>query len=410
MPDEIYTVQQVTQALQKMIEETAPPLWVEGEVSDFRESRARHWYFSLKDAHAQLPIVVWKLNALRNLHAQPKDGDQIRVFGELGIYPQGGEYQLQGRQIHHVGQGSMNAALDRLKEELRREGLFSDKRKKPLPKHPAAVGVVTSPRGSVVQDILTVTFQRYPIARIAVYPVAVQGKNAPREIVHALQMLNRLDEVDVIILGRGGGAAEDLSAFNDEAAARAVAESRIPIISAVGHETDVSLTDLAADLRASTPSSAAEAAVPDKAALLQELIVSGERLSQAMLERLRSARQKVSELKRALSPARQRLQLRNRAQRVDELARRLEAAVRAALGAERSRLKSQVAALNALSPLAALERGYSVCFNAENEAMRDADTAQPGDPLRIRLHRGEIMAAVESVHTAESETADRENR
>ena len=403
MEDPIYTVRQVTQALQELLEEAVPPLWVEGEVSNFRASQAGHWYFTLTDAQAQLPVVMWRLAAMRNQHVRPEDGALIRARGELTVYQQGGNYQLQAERVLPVGTGAVVSALEHLREALRKEGLFSEKRKKPLPAFPSVVGVVTSPRGAAVQDILAVIGERYPIAQIVLYPIVVQGANAPPEIVHALRMLNLLDAADVIVIGRGGGSSEDLSAFNEEAVVRAVAESRLPVVSAVGHETDITLTDLAADARAATPSAAAEHVVPDKEALLNELSVCAGRLAKAMNRRIESSRQKLAELKRAVSPKRQRDALQNRMQRVDELAWRLEAAVKAQALQKQNRLQALAGTLNALSPLAVLERGYSVCYDENGTPIRSAETVTPGDPLRIQLRRGEILANATAVRKDEDD-------
>ena len=403
MEDPIYTVRQVTQALQELLEEAVPPLWVEGEVSNFRASQAGHWYFTLTDAQAQLPVVMWRLAAMRNQHVRPEDGALIRARGELTVYQQGGNYQLQAERVLPVGKGAVVSALEHLREALRKEGLFSEKRKKPLPAFPSVVGVITSPRGAAVQDILAVIGERYPIAQIVLYPVVVQGANAPSEIVHALRMLNLLDAADVIVIGRGGGSSEDLSAFNEEAVVRAVAESRLPVVSAVGHETDVTLADLAADARAPTPSAAAERVVPDKEAVLNELSVCAGRLAKAMNRRIESSRQKLAELKRAVSPKRQRDALQNRMQRVDELAWRLEAAVKAQALQKQNRLQALAGTLNALSPLAVLERGYSVCFDENGTPIRSAEAVTPGDALRIQLRRGQILANATAVRKDEDD-------
>lgn len=398
MADPIYTVHQVTQALRQLLEETFPPLWVEGEVSNFRESPAGHWYFTLKDAQAQLPCVMWKNMVIRQ-GFRPATGVQVRVFGTLTIYPQGGNYQIQATRVLPVGQGAFLLAYEQLRDRLAEEGLFDPERKRALPRFPRHVGIITSARGAAVRDILNVLARRFSSVRVTVYPVLVQGDEAAGQIARAIDMMNRVSDADVLIVGRGGGSIEDLWAFNDEGLVRAIVASRIPVVSAVGHEVDYTLSDFAADVRAPTPSAAAELVVPDRIALLREIASLRDRMGEATQNRLRLARQNVNRLSDALSPRRRREDIRLRAQHIDELARRLEERIRTRLDRERSRLSGATGALNALSPLATLERGYSICYGTDGAILRSADDTAVGDTVGVRLHRGRLECVVSSRET-----------
>ncbi|MDA1192329.1 MAG: exodeoxyribonuclease VII large subunit [Candidatus Poribacteria bacterium] len=399
MADNVYAVHQITQALQELLEQAVPPLWVEGEVSNFRESQAGHWYFTLRDEIAQMPVVMWKNMTIRHQHMIPVNGALIRVHGSLTIYAQGGNYQIQATRLLPVGQGALQIAFERLRDQLREEGLFEESRKKPIPTLPKHIGVVTSARGAAVRDILNVLARRFPSVRVTVYPAVVQGGQAPSEIVRAIWIANRVGDADVLIVGRGGGSMEDLWAFNSEEVVRAVADSTIPIVSAVGHEVDYTLCDFAADLRAPTPSAAAELVVPDRIALLNGLRSASSRMAESIRSRVRHARRDVERLAFALSPKRQRDAVRQRMQYVDDLARLLESATNARLERQRNRLSRVAASLNALSPLATLERGYAIAFDGNDRVLKDAGDVSSNDAIRVRLDRGELRAIVTNTHT-----------
>ncbi|MAF12694.1 exodeoxyribonuclease VII large subunit [Candidatus Poribacteria bacterium] len=394
MPDDVFTVHGVTEALSELLSEAVPPLWVEGEVSNFSQSQAGHWYFTLRDAKAQLPCVMWKSVAWRFRDMMPETGALVRVYGSLSIYAQGGVYQIQATRLLPVGQGALRIAFERLRDRLRLEGLFDERRKKPIPRFPAEIGVVTSPRGAAVRDIVKVIGGRYPCARVTIYPVVVQGDQAAGEIASAIDLMNLVGEADVLIVGRGGGSMEDLWAFNEEIVARAIAASVIPVVSAVGHEIDFTLADFAADVRAATPSAAAEQVVPDRDALVGEMRGYEARMRESVTSRLRFARQELARLSEALAPRRQLDRVRQRAQRVDDLAGRLEAATRRRAADTRTRLESLAASLNALSPLATLGRGYSICRHADGRIVRDVQHVASGEAIRVRLARGSLGALV----------------
>jgi exodeoxyribonuclease VII large subunit len=396
MADPIYRVHQVTQALRQLLEQSFAPLWVEGEVSNFRESPSGHWYLTLKDEYAQLPCVMWRNLVIRQ-GFRPSTGVQVRVFGTLTIYPHGGTYQIQATRILPVGQGAFLMAFEQLRDRLAAEGLFEPERKRPLPRFPKRIGIVTSPRGAAIRDMLDVLARRYPPVKVTLYPALVQGEEAPSQIIRALDVMNRLGIADVLIVGRGGGSIEDLWAFNDEGVVRAVAGSAIPVISAVGHEIDFTLCDFAADVRAPTPSAAAELAVPDRAALLRELSSLRQRAVEAMTNRLTLGRQEVRRCAVALSPRRRLEEIHHQAQRVDELGRRLEVAVASRVERARSHLATSASALNALSPLATLERGYGIIFDGLGKVVRDATMMRVGEAIRVRLRKGELDARVTGV-------------
>jgi exodeoxyribonuclease VII large subunit len=394
MTDDIFSVEGVTTALRELLSEAIPPLWVEGEVSNFSQSQAGHWYFTLRDAKAQLPCVMWRGTAWRFRDMMPETGSLIRIYGTLSIYAQGGNYQMQATRMLPVGQGALQLAFERLRDRLRLDGLFDESSKRPLPRFPSEIGVVTSPRGAAVRDILKVIGGRYPCVRVTIYPVVVQGDRAASEIASAIDLMNRVGEADVLIVGRGGGSMEDLWAFNEEVVVRAIAASSIPVISAVGHETDFTLADFAADLRAATPSAAAESVVPDRVALGREMQGYETRMRESVLSRLRFARQDIGRMSDALSPRRQLDRVRGRSQRVDELARRLEAATRTRMVDTRSALDALAGSLNALSPLATLGRGYSICRRADGSVVHDTSDVADGDDIRVRLARGSLAARV----------------
>lgn len=394
MRDDVFSVEGVTDALRELLSEAIPPLWVEGEVSNFSQSQAGHWYFTLRDANAQLPCVMWRGTAWRFRDMTPETGSLIRIYGTLSIYAQGGNYQIQATRMLPVGQGALQLAFERLRDRLRLDGLFDESRKQALPRFPSEIGVVTSPRGAAVRDIVKVIGGRYPCARVTIYPVVVQGDRAAAEIASAIDLMNRVGEADVLIVGRGGGSMEDLWAFNEEVVVRAVAASSIPVISAVGHETDFSLADFAADVRAATPSAAAEIVVPDRAALVGEMRGYETRMRESMQSRLRFARQELARMSDALSPRRQLERVRARSQRVDELARRLQGATRSRVADTRSRVEALAGSLNALSPLATLGRGYSICRRADGSVVHAMSDVVPGDAISVRLARGSLTARV----------------
>jgi exodeoxyribonuclease VII large subunit len=416
-------------------------VWVEGEVSNLKLASSGHWYFSLKDEKAQIRAVVWKMDT-RYVRFRPKDGMKVLARGQLRVYPPRGEYQLSVQVLEPLGKGSLQQAFEELKEKLEREGLFDPARKRPLPMLPHRIGVVTSPTGAVLRDILRVLRSRYVNLEVLVYPALVQGDGAAGEIVRGIRALNRLGGLDVIVLARGGGSLEDLWAFNEEAVARAIAASRIPTISAVGHETDFTISDFVADVRAPTPSAAAERVVEAKSDLQARVAALEERRDSALRLRLARVRARVEAAAAHRVFAAERGRIRVQAQKVDGLARRAEAGLarrvercraharrlterleafrfdrqlaarrerlarhsdrltslfRADVERRRAALGRLATSLDGLSPLAVLGRGYALVWDeAGRRLVRDASEVEEGQGLRIRLRRGALRATVDS--------------
>jgi exodeoxyribonuclease VII large subunit len=435
----VLTVSQLTERLRAVVEERFPAVWVEGEISNFRLYGSGHAYFTLKDESAQVRAALFR-NRMRRIRFEPGDGQHVLAFGSLEVYAQRGEYQLVVELLEPRGLGALQLAFEQLKARLSAEGLFAESRKRPLPRFPRRIGIVTSPSGAVVRDILRIIGRRFEGLSIVIAPARVQGDGAAQEIAAGLADLNALGGVDVIIVGRGGGSLEDLWAFNEETVARAIAGSKIPVISAVGHEVDVTIADFVADVRAPTPSAAAELVVREKHALVDGLVDLRGRLERAMRRRLARERERAASLagRRVLTdPARP---LRDLERRVDDAVRRLRHAARAMLarathrvdiataglrahgpfarlatGRQRlahveerltagiarasqgsqHRLAAAVGRLDSLSPLAVLGRGYSLTRRPGGEIVRDAAGLLPGEAVEVLLGRGSLDCRVE---------------
>jgi len=391
---EPYTVSQLTGHIRQLIEgePELSDLWVEGEVSNFSRASSGHCYFTLKDAGSQIPCVMWR-NVVQTQDHLPVGGDLVLAHGRVGVYEAGGRYQLYVDQLWPAGVGDLYRQFELLKARLEAEGLFAPERKRPLPPFPHRIGVVTSPTAAALRDILNVLGRRYPLAEVLLSPTQVQGDGAPPQIVAALKALNEREDVDVIIVARGGGSLEDLWAFNDERVARAVAASRVPIVCGVGHETDFSLADFAADVRAPTPSAAAELVAPDQAELraqLAGLVVALATVQQGIIE---AQRWRLAEQMRALKHLSPVAQLTQARQRVDDLLVRAEKATHHNLALHRERLGGLTGRLAGVSPLGTLERGYAIVHQRETDAVvRSVKQVTSGDALDIRVTDGEFSA------------------
>jgi exodeoxyribonuclease VII large subunit len=370
VPAEGMRVSEVNAAARELIEGVFPPLWVHGEVSNFTKARSGHCYFSLRDADAQLRCVMWRDEA-RRLPTQPAEGMQVRALGRLTLYEQRGEFQLSVSELEAKGEGLWKLALDRLRTKLESEGLTAPARKRPLPPHPACVGIVTSSAGAALRDIVTVIRRRAPWTRIVLAAARVQGEGAAEEVARAIRLMGRAACAEVLIVGRGGGSTEDLWAFNEEVVARAIADSPVPVISAVGHETDFTIADLVADLRAPTPSAAAEAAVPDGAAVRREVDDLRCRIRDCTRERIADGREAVFNA------------------RLD-----LRGAVERGLRARRDGLAATAARLQALSPLNVLSRGYAVPLDGAGRVLRRVDDFAAGAPFDLRVADGVVPCRV----------------
>lgn len=355
----IFTVTAITRAIRFTLEETFPSVWVEGEVSNYLHHSSGHRYFSLKDENASLKVTVWR-SAGQNLKFEPEDGMKVRVFGDITVYEKGGSYQLNARKILPVGVGEMEVAFRQLYEKLLNEGLFEPSRKKPLPEYPLKVGVVTSLTGAAIRDIIQIARRRNDSVQLVIYPALVQGDTAPLTLISGIEYFNTREDIDLIIVGRGGGSIEDLWAFNDESLVRTIAASKKPVVSAVGHEIDVTLSDLAADLRAPTPSAAAELVIWDKKEFLRYLAESLMTLRRLLTEMTSSRRERLVHLISRPVFIRPESAIREKEQTLDFLRRHLEGAGKLTLEKEKNRLSLVLSRLESLSPLAILSRGYAV--------------------------------------------------
>ena len=372
---------------------------VRGELSNFRRHHSGHCYFTLKDSAAALRCVMFRSRAV-SLRFEPADGMQVRVLGRVAVYERDGSYQLYVDSMVADGLGDLSVAFARLREKLLEEGLFDDSRKQPLPLLPRAIGVVTSPTGAALRDIVTVARRRHAGIPILLAPVAVQGEEAPEQIVRGIQLLDRSGRVDVIIIGRGGGSIEELWAFNDERVVRAVAAATTPIVSAVGHQTDYTLSDFAADRRAATPSQAAEIVTPDRLALTQRLRTNQHRLNQSLLNRLIRRRLRLERCLASKLFRRPQEILQERMQRLDQLQDRLASAVETLLNRNQQRWQLANEKLNLLDPLRVLQRGYSVVRRQDGQVVRRAETVGQGDRLDVWLQEGRLGVVVTETEKA----------
>jgi exodeoxyribonuclease VII large subunit len=389
-----YTVAQVVEAARGALEGAFPALWVEGEISNFKTYPSGHWYFSLKDPSAQLRCVMWRADT-RRVPATPEDGLRVFARGELTISAKRGELQLVVRELLATTEGGFFAiALARARAALEKDGLLDPARKRRLPAFPRAIGVVTSPEGAVWHDVVSVIGRRWPGAELVLIGARVQGDGAAEDLCRALALANRLEQLDVLIVGRGGGSKEDLWAFNEERVARAVAASRVPTIAAVGHETDVTLTDLVADLRAPTPSAAAEKAVPDRTEVLRRLESTAAGLATAVSRRLELAGERLRHAATRLGGAANR-RVGGAAERLRHAAATMTASCGARLAAREAALARLAASLDALSPLKVLERGYAVARDKEGKVLRRVADFPPGLAFRLRVTDGDVPARAE---------------
>lgn len=398
------TVSQITAYLRQLLEsdEILQDVWVTGEVSNLSRPSSGHVYFTLKDTGAALRCVIWRTTAQR-LKADFANGSAVEVHGYISLYERDGQYQLYIDALRLAGEGWLYQEFLRLKARLEAEGLFDPARKRPIPSRPRTIGIVTSPTGAALQDMLNTLAGRYPLVEVILAPAAVQGDEAPPEIVRALQQLNRKARPDVIILARGGGSLEDLWAFNDERVVRAVAASAAPVVTGVGHETDFTLADFAADLRAPTPTGAAVLVTPDIADLRSELGTSLALLDGLLLSRLDGERRRLTDIRHQLDRLSPWRQVQSDLQRLDELQERLRRALTAGEQLRRARLEGWQQRLTALNPLAVLQRGFAVVHDASGRPLGSIRQVNPGDDVSVRLADGSFGATVNQIIPAEGE-------
>jgi exodeoxyribonuclease VII large subunit len=387
------TVSQLTAALKRLIEESVvlDGVWIKGEISNLTIHTSGHLYFSIKDENAKLSCVMFKTQA-RYLSFKPENGQAVSVKGRISIYEKAGNYQLYVDRMENDGLGGLFQAFEKLKQNLAQEGLFDPERKRPLPQLPQKIGIITSPTGAAVQ--VKILRRRRPRLDILIFPAQVQGAEAPGSLVKALKDAAKLPGLDLVIIGRGGGSIEELWAFNDEGLARAIAAFPRPVISAVGHETDFTIADFIADLRAPTPSAAAELAVPDEGALKRSLDRLQQRLTLSMQRKIRSERANLQKLTTSRALSRPRYPLDQRRQDLDQLTERLIRMFKQDLRLARERFCQMTGKLQALSPLATLRRGYAIAQTIEGKLIKDASQVESGDSITVRLAAGALFCEV----------------
>ena len=436
---QVFTVGEITRAVRNLLEGEFFDVWITGEVSNTRKAPSGHFYFTLKDKDAQIRCVCFRQNALY-LKMKPQDGLAVLARGHLSVYEARGEYQLYVEHLEPQGFGALQLAFEQLKRKLAAEGLFDDDRKRPLPLFPQRIGIVTSAQGAVIADMLRIIERRFRGLHLMIYPVRVQGDAAAGDISRALAYFSQTQSVDVVIVGRGGGSLEDLSPFNEERVARAIAACEVPVISAVGHQTDFTIADFVADYRAATPSAAAEVVIRRKSEFFEMIAASQDRLVQAlryklamcgrllaevsvdrpaailrrklgglwqrmdeadfrlrhtMAQRFRRAENRLQRASQSLIALDLRLQLARQRSTLEGLSQRLEPAITLRLERLRSRLDSLDRQREQLSPLAVLERGYSIVQTASGTVVRAAGQVSAGDALQVRLHQGRLGVRVE---------------
>ncbi len=396
MKGHIFTISEVNTYIKASME--ADPklstIYVRGEISNYKFHSSGHQYMTLKDEGAVLRAVIFKFDGAK-LKFRPENGMKIIAKGRITVFPRDGQYQLYISDMIPDGMGALSVAFEQLKKKLSQEGLFNPEYKKPLPAYPERIALVTSPTGAAVRDMLRILKARYPIAKVIVCPVLVQGPEAPADICAAIEYLNEHKLCDVMICGRGGGSLEDLWAFNDEGVARAIFASKIPVISAVGHEPDVTISDFVADLRAATPSNAAELAVPDCVALKASLSETDSRVTRSVLNKIQLYRQylkNTAEKPVLTSPVRY---FQDKRMLLDFTADKLRSLMEQSVSRRKERFARLTAALDAMSPLKVISRGYSLATKNDGTLVKDASDVEVGDSIKVKLMRGELDCIVE---------------
>ena len=395
MERNIYTVSQVNNYIKNRLDQdyTLQDICVSGELSNYKIYPSGHHYFSLKDAEGTMRAVLFKGSAGK-LRFKPENGMKVLAMGRITVYPRDGAYQLYCSNLTPDGVGDLYVAFEQLKQKLAEEGLFAPELKKPLPAYPHRIAIITSSAGAAIHDMLRILNKRYPLSKVMLLPVRVQGAEAPAEIAGAIRYANRWQLADVIITGRGGGSMEDLWAFNDERVARMIHASQIPVISAVGHEPDVTISDFVADRRAATPSNAAEIVTPDRSELQQRLDSMQNLMAQALQQKVHASRRHLQMLSRSSVLQNPMNYVTDRRQRLDSLQKQLAAAMERRVGSDRQRFARLTAGLDAMSPLKVLSRGYAIVKN-EDHIVRKVEDVHGGDRLTIRVSDGTVTAIAE---------------
>lgn len=405
----VWTVSELTARIKRSLERDFTAVCVVGEISQFKKAASGHVYLTLKDQGAVLGAAMWR-NAASRLPFKLEEGLEVVARGSIEVYPPRGSYQLIITELNPCGVGALQLAFRQLVQKLEAEGLFRPEHKVALPRFPSRIAVVTSPTGAAVRDIIRVIRRRWPPAEILVLPTRVQGEGAAEEIAAQIRLLDRhRDRFDVAIVGRGGGSLEDLWAFNEELVARAIYECRLPIVSAVGHETDVSVSDLVADLRAATPTEAAEKVVPDASEVRVHLNHLARRVAGLLLAAVSRARARLEGLSARPALCHPETRLRERAQRLDEILESMRASMDHAMALRSEGLRAEAGKLEALSPLRVLERGYSITFGPDGRVLRSVDGLAGGQQITSRVMRGEIRSSVSDARVLDEPRAQEVN-
>ncbi len=397
----VFTPSQLNRAIRTMLESSYANIWVEGEISNFKHHSSGHMYLCVKDEKAQISAVFFAGQNSR-LKFEVKDGLQVMIYGRISVYEPRGQYQLYIERMEPKGMGALQLAFLQMKEKLEKEGLFDPKHKKEIPRFPRCVGVVTSATGAAFQDILNVVSRRFSGTAILLNPVQVQGEGAARQIAKAIQQFNEYGEIDVMIVGRGGGSMEDLWAFNEEIVARAVFASKIPVISAVGHEIDWTICDLVADLRAPTPSAAAELVVQNREELVRRLQDYKMRMRSQAFEIISERREQLQALTESYAFKQPGALIEQFSQHLDETMRHMQSYLRAFMTSRKQEFQTFAGRLNALSPLAILERGYSVSFSGDGRLLKDVRKLKKGDRITTRFWKGSVVSEVKEITAEEN--------
>jgi len=395
--EKIYTVSEITDDIKKILENNFFSIWVQGEISNFNKHHSGHFYFSLKDKDAQVQCVMWRNKNVR-LSFSLEDGLKIQALGRITVYAKSGKYQLEVDEIQPLGIGELQLAFEQLKKKLQQEGLFESAFKKPLPRFPFKIGIATSPTGAAIRDLMSVLKRRFPPIEILLIPVKVQGEGAARDIVRAIKEFNEWGEVDLIIIGRGGGSLEDLWAFNEEIVARAIFESKIPVMSAVGHEIDFSISDFVADVRAATPSAAAEIAVMDYRDLDSTLNNYLKKLYLTMKTDYEQKKEKIKSIETNYYFRKPLDMISQFEQNIDEEFDRLEKSFDYYFESKLNSVTNLEKRLDSLNPEKVLQRGYSICYKLpEFVVIKKNQEVKKDDQIQIRLHQGKIEAKVDKI-------------
>lgn len=392
-----YTVSEITRRIKGLLETSLPTVWVQGEISNFTWHSSGHLYFTLKDEYSQLRCVMWRERSQR-LFFTPQNGMKVLAQGDITVYERAGQYQLTVRQLQPAGIGELELAFEQLKERLRAEGLFDEKHKRSLPEFPQTIGVVTSPTGAAIRDIAQIIGRRAPWVQVILRPTLVQGEGAAADIAQAIDEFNQYGKVDLLIVGRGGGSLEELWAFNEEMVARAIYRSRIPVISAVGHEVDFTIADFVADRRAPTPSAAAELAVRDRAELQKLVRLLQQQAADGVLRKIKDAQTKVHALVSSYAIRRFEDSLEQQLQRVDELSGALIRGLDHIVVGKIGSFREVAGKLDVLSPLSAFQRGFCICQRLpEMTVVKESTALRVADMVKLRFKTGSAFCEVESV-------------